>query len=166
MSDRTINIGTIVEGYYDSEDTERVAALSAHWEEIEPRHEAAPRQTIRRWRVVANPPPPAPTPADLIAEYDAALEDYLRSEHVARGYTVREPSAYIDSPVPRYAQDAKDWALHIGQVMCAGLAMLNEYQQTGVIPSKDAFLAALPKITWTIDPNNEDSSEGMYVPTA
>lgn len=160
-----MKIGDIIEGHYSAEQTAQLAALGAHWTELEPRQEAAPRRTIRRWRVDANPPAPEPTPADLIAEYDAALEGYLRSEHVARGYTVREPSAYVDSPVPRYAQDAKDWALHIGQVMCAGLAMLNQYQQTGVIPSLADFLAALPRIAWTIDPTNEHPEEGMYVPS-
>lgn len=164
MSDRTIEVGVIIEDYYDSEDSERVAALDAHWEELEPREETAPRETIRRWRVVANPPPPPPTPADLIAEYDAALEARIDDALRARGYTKREPSDYAGSVVPRYRQDAIDYELCRDRIMCAGYDMLNEYLTTGRIPTKEEFLAALPTLTWTIDPDNTNPGEGMYIP--
>lgn len=107
------------------------------------------------------PEPEPPTPAEIIAEYDAALERKLADEKAARGYTVREPSDYLDSHVVRYRQDAQDWIAHRDLVMLEGLTMLNEYLQTGVIPSLNDFLAALPNITWTIDPTNSNLSEGM-----
>lgn len=107
------------------------------------------------------PPPPEPTPEEIIAQYDAALEAYLMQERVARGYTVREPSDYLDSHVVRYRQDAQDWIAHRDLVMLEGLTMLNEYLQTGVIPSLADFLAALPSIAWTIDPTNSNLSDGM-----
>ena len=110
------------------------------------------------------PPPPEPTPADLIAEYDAALEARIDDALRARGYTKREPSDYAGSVVPRYRQDAIDYELCRDRIMCAGYDMLNEYQQTGRIPSMEEFLAALPRIHWTIDPDNQNPGEGMYIP--
>ena len=53
MSDRIIVIDCILEDYYDAEDTQRVAALNAHYELLPERT----RMGGRRWRVVANPEP-------------------------------------------------------------------------------------------------------------
>lgn len=85
-----------------------------------------------------------------IEDYDAAMEDHITSERMARGYTTREPSAYVNSPNPRFAQDAVDWANFLAEVMQYGLAVLNEYQQTGVAPvTLDEFKVALPACKWT-----------------
>lgn len=110
------------------------------------------------------PPPPEPPPEEIIAEYDAALEEKLRQDRYARGYTLREPSGYDDSPCPRYNQDAIDWKYHVARTMIAGLTALNDYKATGQIPTKEEFLASLPTITWTIDPDNTNPGEGMYIP--
>lgn len=110
------------------------------------------------------PPPPEPTPADLIAEYDAALEARIDDALRARGYTKREPSDYAGSAVPRYRQDAIDYERCRDRIMCAGYDMLNEFLTTGRIPTKEEFLAALPQIAWTIDPDNTNPGEGMYIP--
>ena len=90
-----------------------------------------------------------PTPVS-VEDYDAAMEAHITQERVARGYTTREPSAYVNSPNPRFAQDAADWAQFLADVMDYGLAVLNEYQRTGVAPMSFAeFKAGLPRIKWT-----------------
>lgn len=84
------------------------------------------------------------------ADYDNAMEDYLREVRSARGYTMREPSPHYDnSRVARWAQDAKDWKEFLEDVMLYALPILNEYQLTGKAPMTLAeFKANLPKITW------------------
>ena len=84
------------------------------------------------------------------ADYDNAMEDYLREVRSARGYTMREPSPHYDnSRVARWAQDAKDWKEFLEDVMLYALPVLNEYQLTGKAPMTLAeFKANLPKITW------------------
>lgn len=161
MSDRTIEIGTILDEYYDCEDTERVGALNAHYELL---NEKTPSGG-RRWRVVANPPEPDPTPEQIMAKYDNALEQHISDAIVARGYTKREPSAYgkDQTDVVRYKQDAVDFKHFRDQTMLTGLRILNEYKQTGKIPTMEEFLAALPQVHWTIDPNNENMNEGMVI---
>ena len=108
---------------------------------------------------------PVATPEELPGIYDRLLEAKLTEERRARGYTVREPSDYgnENSDVVRYKQDARDWKQHRDRVMLTGLTLLNAYQQTGAIPTVDEFLAALPTIRWTIDPDNQDPSEGMEI---
>ena len=64
-------IGATLDEYYDAEDTERVCALGAHYELIETRPGGH-----RKWRVVANPPAPAPTAEELAAQ--AAAEKAAR----------------------------------------------------------------------------------------
>lgn len=83
------------------------------------------------------------------ADFNAALENHLREERVARGYDEREPSDYKDSGIQRWAQDAKDWIAHRDDVMVYGLNILNEWKRTGIEPSYDEFVKNLPKITWT-----------------
>lgn len=95
-----------------------------------------------------------------VEDYDAAMEAHITQERVARGYTTREPSAYINSPNPRFAQDAADWGVFLADVMAFGLDVLNEYQQTCVAPMNLAeFRAGLPKCKWTItdDPKTEEA---------
>lgn len=85
-----------------------------------------------------------------VEDYDAAMEAHITQERVARGYTTREPSAYVNSPNPRFAQDAADWARFLADVMAFGLGVLNEYQRTGVAPMTLAeFKAGLPTCNWT-----------------
>lgn len=100
---------------------------------------------------------------DLQRIYDKLLEAKLKTQKEARGYTLREPSSYADSPCPRYRQDAEDWKLHVAKTMIAGLTALNQYQQSGQIPGIDEFLAGLPNIVWTIDPECKNPSEGMII---
>lgn len=111
------------------------------------------------------PPPPEPTPAEIIQQYDDALEAYIDDTIRARGYTKREPSDYGkgNSDVIRYQQDAIDFKHFRDRVMLTGLAKLNEYQQTGIIPTLEEFLASLPRIAWTIDPECANPNEGMYI---
>lgn len=87
--------------------------------------------------------------AVTVEDYDAAMEEHITQTRIARGYTTREPSAYVNSPNVRYAQDAADWALFLASVMDYGLAVMNEYRKTGAAPSMEEFKAGLPTIEWT-----------------
>lgn len=89
------------------------------------------------------------TPEEIVKEYDDAMEKYLRDTRTARGYSLREPSDYKDSSVPRWSQDAVDWIAFRDAVLIYGLEVENTAQQTGVIPSMQEFLAGMPVITWT-----------------
>lgn len=93
------------------------------------------------WHIVAKP-------VDR-ADYDAAMEAHLRAERDARGYTDREPTDYALSSVPRFAQDARDWAAHRDAVMLYGLDIINRFIETGTAPTLSEFKDGLPKITWT-----------------
>lgn len=84
-----------------------------------------------------------------VQDYDNAMENYLRETRTARGYTLREPSDYKDSSIPRWKQDAIDWIAFRDAVLTYGLEIENTAEQTGVIPSMEEFLAGMPVITWT-----------------
>lgn len=104
-------------------------------------HEDGTRIVKTDWHIVAKP-------ID-IADYDAAMEAHLRAEREARGYTDREPTDYMGSKVPRFAQDALDWRDHRDDVMLYGLGVINEFERTGVAPTLAEFKAGLPVIKWT-----------------
>ena len=107
-------------------------------------HQATIKDKGEYYEVVALPPPQI-----TVADYDAAMESHLRSEREARGYTLREPSDYAGSSVPRWAQDAADWIAHRDAVMLYALDVINTYETTGQAPTLEEFRAALPVITWT-----------------
>ena len=96
---------------------------------------------VRKWRVE----PVAYTPAD----YDQAMEDYLREVRIDRGYTTREPGDYYGSSNPRWAQDAKDWIAFRDAVMTYALDVINAYTATGNAPTLAEFKAVFPKMEWT-----------------
>lgn len=83
------------------------------------------------------------------ADYDNAMEDYLRSVRYERGYTTREPDDYFGSSNPRWAQDAKDWVAFRDEVMTYALGVINTYTNTGNAPTLAEFKAGFPKIVWT-----------------
>ena len=83
------------------------------------------------------------------ADYDNAMEDYLRSVRYERGYTTREPDDYFGSSNPRWAQDAKDWVAFRDEVMTYALGVINTYTKTGSAPTLDEFKAGFPKMVWT-----------------
>ena len=86
-----------------------------------------------------------------IEDYDRVMEEHLKEERIARGYTLREPSDYKDDPYERFAQDAIDWINHRSEVMIYGLNVQNTYKETGNVPSLEDFKENLPKISWTIE---------------
>ena len=96
---------------------------------------------VRKWRV------------ELItyteADYDNAMEDYLRSVRSERGYTTREPDTYLHSSDPRWSQDARDWIAFKDDVMHYALAIINEYKTSGKAPTLEEFKAGFPKMVWT-----------------
>lgn len=90
----------------------------------------------------------APPPA--LEDFDMAMEQYLREEREARGYTTREPDAYLTSEVPRWAQDAKDWVAHRDAVMEYALELINAVEKGERLPpTMEEFIAIMPKIQWT-----------------
>lgn len=96
---------------------------------------------VKLWKVE----PIVYTPAD----YDNAMEDYLREVRSDRGYTLREPDDYFGSSVPRWVQDAADWVKFRDAVLLYGLEVQNTYTATGNAPTLAEFKAGFPKIVWT-----------------
>ena len=89
------------------------------------------------------------TPPTL-ADFDAAMEQHLYEERAARGYTTREPDAYLNSSVPRWAQDARDWVAHRDAVMAYALTLMNQVEDgERDAPTLAEFNAGLPVIEWT-----------------
>ena len=89
-------------------------------------------------------------PAPTLADFDAAMEEHLRTECEARGYTTREPDAYANSQVPRWKQDAEDWVAHRDAVMLYAQEILNAVQSGQRQPPTMAeFEAGLPQIVWS-----------------
>jgi hypothetical protein len=84
-------------------------------------------------------------------DYNNAMEDYIRQTYEQRGYIEREPSAYINDPFPRFAQDAQDYVEFRSKVMQYGLPILNELLNNGSVPSMEEFKAGFPKIAWTYE---------------
>lgn len=102
---------------------------------------------VRKWRIEPI--------IHTVADYDQAMEDYIRAVRVERGYTTREPSDYINSSEPRWRQDAADYIAFRDAVMVYALAIINEYSATGNAPSLEEFKAGFPKIEWTYDIGDE-----------
>lgn len=91
-------------------------------------------------------------PMPTLNQYDDAMEEHLKREREDRGYTTREPDAYINSEVPRWKQDAEDWVRHRDQVMEYALTLINGVQAGKVSqPTLDEFVSGLPCIEWTYD---------------
>lgn len=88
--------------------------------------------------------------APTLADFDAAMEEHLTAEREARGYTTREPDAYLASSNPRWKQDAEDWVAHRDTVMEYAQTILNDVKAGRREPPTMAeFRAGLPAITWT-----------------
>ncbi len=97
-------------------------------------------------------------PAPTIADFDAAMEDHLRAECEARGYTTREPDAYLNSEVPRWASDARDWVRHRDKTMMYALEIMNAVEAGEREPPTLAeFRAGLPAIQWSVAANALDA---------
>lgn len=62
-----------------------------------------------------------------IDDYDAAMEQYITSTRVARGYMLREPDVYKDSSVPRWRQDAQDFIAFRDACLLYGQSVINTY---------------------------------------
>ena len=89
-------------------------------------------------------------PLPSLSEYDALMEEHLREERDARGYTSREPDSYLTSSVPRWKQDAEDWVAHRDEVMEYALEVMNGVQKGEMQqPTLQEFKDGLPTITWT-----------------
>lgn len=87
-----------------------------------------------------------------IDDFDAAMEEHLRAEREARGYTTREPDSYLTSNHPRWKQDAEDWVAHRDAVMEYALQLINDVQQgLRPPPTMEEFKAGLPVIHWSVE---------------
>ena len=82
-------------------------------------------------------------------DYNQAVETYIFKMREKRGYTDREPSAYMYSSNPRWASDARDWVKFLDEVMMYSLPILNELQKNGNVPSLLDFKKGFPKMVWT-----------------
>lgn len=92
-----------------------------------------------------------PIPGPTMADFDKAMENHLRHEREARGYTTREPDAYLTSSVERWAKDAADWVAHRDDVMEYALSLINAVQSgEREPPTMDEFVSGLPIIEWTM----------------
>ena len=83
-----------------------------------------------------------------IADYDRAMEQHIAAARIERGYTTREPDAYLNSTVPRWKQDAEDFVAFRDEVMLYGLQVQNDYADGKPVPSLEEFKANLPVIHW------------------
>lgn len=98
---------------------------------------------VRQWRF-------DDAPAPTVADFDAAMEERLRTEREDRGYTTREPDAYLASSNPRWKQDAEDWVAHRDAVMTYALEIMNAVKAgTREPPTMAEFTAGLPTIHWS-----------------
>ena len=93
------------------------------------------------------------TPAD----YDRAMEEHITAARVARGYTTREPTEYLGSSVPRWAQDATDYIAFRDACMLYGLQVQNDYAAGKEVPTLEEFKENLPDVIWTY---TEEQTEG------
>lgn len=87
-----------------------------------------------------------PEIAITVNDYDAIMEAHIAAARIERGYTTREPTEYLGSSVPRWAQDAADYIAFRDKVMLYGLEVINEYAATGKAPSLEVFKAGLEMI--------------------
>lgn len=99
---------------------------------------------FRQFAIVEIPEPEI-TPAD----YDRAMEDHIKEARVARGYTTREPTEYLGSAVPRWAQDATDYMAFRDACMLYGLEIQNKYADGEEVPTLEQFKENLPQCVWT-----------------
>ena len=87
-----------------------------------------------------------------LEDFDAAMEAHLVAEREARGYTTREPDAYLASSNPRWKKDAEDWVAHRDAVMEYAQDIMNAVQRgEREVPTMDEFKAGLPVITWSVE---------------
>jgi hypothetical protein len=127
--------------YPRSEESFAPPACDEGYRAIPDGYELIDGKWVRKWRIE----PIQYTEAD----YDNAMEDYLRQVRIARGYTTREPDDYFGSSNPRWAQDAKDWVAFRDAVMTYALDVINTYTKTGNAPTLAEFKANFPKMVWT-----------------
>ena len=98
---------------------------------------------VQQWRL-------DDAPAPTMADFDYAMEEHLTAERSERGYTTREPDVYLNSQVPRWASDARDWVAHRDAVMLYALEVMTAVEAgTREPPTMAEFTAGLPKIAWS-----------------
>lgn len=83
-----------------------------------------------------------------VVDYDRIMEQHIAAARIDRGYTTREPDAYLNSTVPRWKQDAEDFVAFRDEVMLYGLQVQNDYAAGKPVPSLEEFKANLPVIHW------------------
>lgn len=119
-----------------------------HWEQDGWRD--TPNAIMPKWKAARDSATP-------LSAYDEAMEAHLRKEREERGYTTREPDAYLSSSVPRWAQDARDWVAHRDAVMAYALEIINEVESgQRKLPTVEEFVAGLPNIVWTYSDASEE----------
>ena len=84
-----------------------------------------------------------------VDDYDMVMEEHIYNARYARGYTLREPTEFVTSSIPRWKQDAEDFVLFRDTVLAYGLEVMNHYAETGEAPTLEEFKNNLPNIVWT-----------------
>lgn len=110
-------------------------------------YEVVDGKWVKKWRIEAL--------TYTYDDYNRALEDYLYSVRAERGYTDREPTEYIDSKVPRWDSDGRDYRSFRDDVMLYALPILNKYKNNEEVPTFEEFKAGFPVIEWTFKEEEE-----------
>ena len=106
--------------------------------------EIEPEEQHRRFQITELPVIPI-----TVQDYDRVMEEHIYNARYARGYTLREPTQFVTSSIPRWKQDAEDFVLFRDTVLAYGLEVMNHYAATGEAPTLDEFKNNLPNIVWT-----------------
>lgn len=100
-----------------------------------------------------------PEIAITVADYDTIMEEHIYNARYARGYTLREPTEFVTSSIPRWKQDAEDFVLFRDTVLAYGLEVMNHYAATGEAPTLEEFKNNLPNIVWTYNDDNNNNGD-------
>ena len=86
-----------------------------------------------------------------VQDYDKILEQHISSICKQRGYTTRQPDAYLNSKNERWKQDALDFIDFRDACMEYALNLYNNFQESNITITLQQFKQNLPKIKWTFE---------------
>lgn len=95
--------------------------------------------------------PEIPKPPLTVKDFDIELQTYIKNVRVARGYTTRQPDAYLNSKNERWKQDALDFIDFRDACMEYALNLYNNFQESNITITLQQFKQNLPKIKWTFE---------------
>lgn len=86
-----------------------------------------------------------------VRDYDKILEQHISNTCKQRGYTTRQPDAYLNSKNERWKQDALDFIQFRDACMEYALNLYNNFQESNITITLQQFKQNLPKIKWTFE---------------